>query len=191
MIALISGRVAAVTESQVVIDCSGVGYLLNVSDQTLHSMPPQGSQVSLHTHLVVRDDSMSLFGFGSLDERDLFLALTGVPSVGPKLAMAVVGSAPPDALAASIASGDAARLQSVPGVGKRTAERICLDLRDSLAGAAVDLPGGGPGSDRSLAREGLLGLGMAEREVEALLDQAEGDTPQDLIQSALKLSKSR
>jgi Holliday junction DNA helicase RuvA len=191
MIALVSGTVAAVTESQVVVDCGGVGYLLHVSDQTLHGIPPQGSEVRLHTHLVVRDDSMSLFGFESLEERDLFLALTGVPSVGPKLAMAVVGSAPPSALAASIASGDAARLQSVPGVGKRTAERICLDLRDSLAAAGVGVPEAGPGSDRAVARDALLGLGMAEREVESLLDQADGDTAEELIQGALKLSKSR
>jgi len=132
MIALLSGTLVNVADASVVIDCGGVGYQVGVSAQTVAALPAVGDSMLIHTHLVVRDDSMALFGFATVAERELFLALTTVPSVGPKLALAVVGSAPVDVLSAAIGSGDAARLQSVPGVGKRTAERICLDLKDSL-----------------------------------------------------------
>jgi Holliday junction DNA helicase RuvA len=191
MIALLSGTLAASLDGAVIVDCGGVGYQVSVSAQTAALLPPSGQEVVIHTHMVVRDDSMSLFGFATVAERELFLALTTVPSVGPKLAMAVVGSAPVDVLSAAIGSGDAARLQSVPGVGKRTAERICLDLKESLVGFVASTDVAGMNSSRSDARDALLGLGMNEREVESLLDEASGETAEELISSALRLSKAR
>ena len=191
MIALLSGTLVALLDGAVVVDCGGVGYQVSISAQSAASLPVPGEPVVIHTHLVVRDDAMALFGFATIAERDLFLALTTVPSVGPKLAMAVAGSAPVDVLSAAIGSGDAARLQSVPGVGKRTAERICLDLKDSFAGFIASTGASAGASSRSDARDALLALGMNEREVELLLDEAAGDTAEELISSALRLSKSR
>ena len=191
MIAQIRGVVASRMSNAVVVDCAGVGYLVSVSEQSLVSVPGVGTEVSLHTHMVVRDDAMQLYGFSTVEERELFLLLTTVPSVGPKLALAVTGSAPNEVLGAAIASGDAQRLQSIPGIGRRTAERICLDLKDSV-GAFASSSGSGPtGSIRSDARDALLGLGMAEREVEQLLDEVEGSTAEELIQGALRVSKQR
>lgn len=186
MISLIRGEVAAAAVDHVVVDCAGVGYHLNVSAQTSAVIPKLGAEIALHAHLIARDDSMTLYGFAAEGERELFVALLGVSSVGPKVALAVVGSAPPENLRAAIAAGDVARLQAVPGVGKRTAERICLDLRDQLgSGPIADGTAGGE-SPRALARDGLLALGVDERSVDGLLDAAEGETVEDLIQSSLK-----
>ena len=189
MIARIRGTLVGSGLDHVLVDCAGVGYLLTVSAQTFGRLPAEGQEVVLHAHMVVRDDAMSLYGFADEDERQLFQQLLGVSSVGPKLAIAVVGSAEPRHLRSSIASGDAARLQAIQGVGKRTAERICLDLREVVGGSAVVDSGAGEESARALARDGLLALGIEDRSVDALLDRAEGETVEQLIQSALKVSR--
>ena len=191
MIALISGVVAVRRSDHVVVDCSGVGYRLAVSTQTLRQVPTVGAQVVLHTHLVVRDDALALYGFASEDERDLFLMLLGVQSVGPKVALAVLSGGPPRELLATLAAGDAARLQSVPGIGKRTAERIIVELREKVG---VTLPEQAISVSRgddplSLAREGLLGLGYTLSEADELLDGAEGERPEDLIAHALRSAR--
>ena len=126
MIALISGNVVVRGADHVVVDCGGVGYRLAVSSETLAQVPALGQAVTLHTQLIVRDDGLYLYGFAEPDERELFTLLLGVPSVGPKLALDVLGSAPVGELVATIASGDAARFTAVKGVGKRTAERIIV-----------------------------------------------------------------
>ncbi|MDX6660889.1 MAG: holliday junction helicase RuvA, partial [Solirubrobacteraceae bacterium] len=123
MIALVSGTVAVRRADAVVVDCGGVGYRLAVSAETLKRVPAVGKPVTLHSHLVVRDDALTLFGFASEEERELFLLLLGVQAVGPKVALAVLSGGPPRALVGAIAAGDAGRFQAVPGVGKRTAER--------------------------------------------------------------------
>ncbi|HWK16026.1 MAG TPA: Holliday junction branch migration protein RuvA [Solirubrobacteraceae bacterium] len=191
MIALISGVVAVRRSDHVVVDCSGVGYRLAVSTQTLRQVPTVGGQVVLHTHMVVRDDALALYGFASEDERDLFLMLLGVQSVGPKVALAVLSGGPPRELLATLAAGDAARLQSVPGIGKRTAERIIVELREKVG---VTLPEQAISVSRgddplSLAREGLLGLGYTLSEADELLDGAEGERPEDLIAHALRSAR--
>ena len=191
MIALISGVVAVRRSDHVVVDCNGVGYRLAVSAQTLRQVPTVGGQVVLHTHLVVRDDALALYGFASEDERELFLMLLGVQSVGPKVALAVLSGGPPRELLATLAAGDAARLQSVPGIGKRTAERIIVELREKVG---VTLPDQAISVSRgdaplSLAREGLLGLGYTLSEADELLDGAEGSRPEDLIAHALRSAR--
>jgi Holliday junction DNA helicase RuvA len=191
VIALISGVVAVRRSDHVVVDCNGVGYRLAVSAQTLRQVPTVGGQVVLHTHLVVRDDALALYGFASEDERELFLMLLGVQSVGPKVALAVLSGGPPRELLATLAAGDAARLQSVPGIGKRTAERIIVELREKVG---VTLPDQAISVSRgddplSLAREGLLGLGYTLSEADELLDGAEGSRPEDLIAHALRSAR--
>ncbi len=191
MIALVSGTVAVRRADHVIVDCHGVGYRLAVSAETLRHVPAVGNSVTLHTHLIPRDDALLLYGFASEEERDLFLMLLGVQSVGPKVALDVLSGGSARDLLAAIAGGDTARFQAVKGVGKRTAERIVMELREKVG---VTLPEvGGPGfySDEphALAREGLLGLGYTPQEVEALLDGLEGETPEELIAQALRMAR--
>ena len=193
MIALVAGEVAVRRADHVVIEtASGVGYRLNVSAETLRNVPAVGAPVSLHAHLIVRDDALSLYGFASEEERDLFLMLIGVQSVGPKVALAVLSGGPPRDLISALAAGDVARLQAVPGIGKRTAERIIVELREKVgvAGDAVGTIRVSRGDDpRLLARDGLLELGFEMTEAEALLAGAEGETAEELLAYALKAAR--
>jgi Holliday junction DNA helicase RuvA len=192
MIAMVSGTVAVRRGDHVVVDCGGVGYRLAVSAETLRHVPAVGKQVMLHSHLVVREDALALYGFATEEERELFLMLIAVQSVGPKVAIAVLSGGPPRELLAAVAAGDTARLQAAPGVGKRTAERIIVELREKV-GATASVP---PvlaairsEDPRALARDGLLGLGYSAAEVDELLDGAEGDRPEDLIAYALRTAR--
>jgi Holliday junction DNA helicase RuvA len=199
MIALLSGEVAVRRADHVVVSCGGVGYRLTVSSETLRHVPAVGHEVTLHSHLIVRDDALALYGFATEEERDLFLMLLGVQSVGPKVAIAVLSGGPPRELFKALAAGDSARFQAVPGIGKRTAERIIVELREKVGATLVGIAGsealGGDGagitisrSDDPLhvAREGLIGLGYTMLEADALLIDAVGDTPESLISHALK-----
>jgi holliday junction DNA helicase RuvA len=187
MIALLEGTVAVRRADHVVVSCGGVGYRLAVSAETLRHVPRVGQPFEIHTHLIVRDDALLLYGFATEEERDLFLLLIGVQSVGPKMALAVLSGGPPRDLLSAVAAGDTARLQAAPGIGKRTAERIVVELREKV-GAVPDEPivitrGDDP---RMLARDGLVGLGFSPQEADKLLDGAPGETPEDLIAHALK-----
>ena len=189
MIALVSGEVAVRRADHVVIACGGVGYRLNVSAETLRHVPRVGEKASLTTHLIVRDDALLLYGFATEEERDLFLLLIGVQSVGPKMALAVLSGGPPRELLGAVAAGDTARLQAVPGIGKRTAERIVVELREKVGVPDPEDPiviTRGADDPRSLAREALLGLGYTPVEADSLLREAAGDTPEDLIAAALR-----
>jgi Holliday junction DNA helicase RuvA len=117
MIALVQGEVAVRRGDHVVVSCGGVGYRLSVSAETLRHVPRVGESTTLFSHLIVRDDALLLYGFATEEERDLFLLLLGVQSVGPKMALAVLSGGPPRELLAAVASGDTARLQAVPGIG--------------------------------------------------------------------------
>jgi Holliday junction DNA helicase RuvA len=195
MIALVSGTVAVRRADHVVVDCGGVGYRLAVSAETLRHVPAVGKAVLLHTHLVVRDDALALYGFATEEERELFLMLISVQSVGPKVALAVLSGGPPRELLRALAAGDTARLQAAPGVGKRTAERIIVELREKVgatAPVATAISNGSSGASddpRVLARDGLLGLGYTPVEADELLDGAEGDRPEDLIAHALRTAR--
>jgi Holliday junction DNA helicase RuvA len=195
VIALVAGEVAVRRPDHVVVETAGgVGYRLAVSSETLRQVPGVGRPVSLHTHLVVRDDALLLYGFATEEERDLFLALIGVQSVGPKVALAVLSGGTPRDLVGALVAGDVARLQAVPGIGKRTAERIVVELREKV-GVEADLSeapitvtrGDDP---RYVAREGLLELGFQVAEAQALLEVAEGETAEELLASALRGARS-
>jgi Holliday junction DNA helicase RuvA len=192
MIASIRGEVLTRLGDEVVVEAAGVGYRLNVSSETLAAVPAAGEQARLFTHLILRDDAMNLYGFATKAERELFLMLIGVQSVGPKVALAVLSGGTPRELLNAIASGDTARFQAVPGIGKRTAERIIVELREKVAGKVTDeiVVRATPSDDpRTLAREGLLGLGFSPQEADGLLDTASGETPEDLISEALKAAR--
>ena len=191
MIALVSGTVAVRRVDHVVIDCAGVGYRLAVSAQTLRQVPAVGRKATLHTHLVVRDDALALFGFASEDERELFLMLLSVQSVGPKVALAVLSGGPPRELLAMLAAGDTARLQAVPGIGKRTAERIVVELREKVGATVPDNATALTRSDdpRAIARDGLIELGYSAAEANELLGGLVSDQPEELISSALRMAR--
>jgi Holliday junction DNA helicase RuvA len=191
MIALVSGAVAVRRPDHVVVDCGGVGYRLAVSTETLRHVPAVGKQVLLHTHLVVRDDALALYGFASEEERELFLMLLGVQAVGPKVALAVLSGGPPRDLLAAVAAGDTGRLQAAPGVGKRTAERIVVELREkvdvSLPVSVIQVSR--RDDPRALARDGLLELGYSAQEADEMLDRATGERAEDLIAEALRTAR--
>jgi len=202
MIALLRGEVAVRRTDHVVILSGSVGYRAAVSAETLRQVPAVGEQVTLHTQLIVRDDALALYGFASEQERDLFQMLLSVQAVGPKVALAVLSAGPPRELVGALAAGDAARFQAVPGIGKRTAERIIVELREKvgvpadgrapvLAGTAAAGRARGTAQDpRLLAREGLIELGYAPGEAQELLSGADGDTAEELIGQALRLARA-
>jgi Holliday junction DNA helicase RuvA len=192
MIASVRGAVAVRRPDHVVIECAGVGYRLAVSAETLKSVPARGKEALLHTHLVMRDDGIHLYGFASEEERELFLLLIGVQGVGPKVALAVLSGGTTRELLRAIAAGDGARFQAVPGIGKRTADRIIVELREKVAGEAAVLDEiviTKTDDPRSLARQGLVGLGFSAQEADELLSEAGGETPEELIGEALRASR--
>jgi holliday junction DNA helicase RuvA len=189
MIAAVRGEVMVRRPDHVVVDAGGVGYRLTVSTETLKAVPATGREAFLHAELVSREDSLALFGFASEEERDLFGQLVSVSGVGPKVAIAALSGGPVRELLRAIAAGDGKRFQAVPGIGKRTAERIIVELRDKVAGALeeeVILAGAEGGDARSLARDGLVNLGYAPLEAEQLLDGIESGEPEELIATALR-----
>jgi Holliday junction DNA helicase RuvA len=191
LIATVRGEVLVRRGDYVVVEAAGVGYRLRVSSETLRSVPAAGNEVFLHAETISRDDSISLYGFASEEERDLFTQLIGVSGVGPKVAIAALSGGPHRELVSAIVGGDSKRFQAVPGIGKRTAERIILELKDRITAeaeaAGTEVAGPAAGSARSLARDGLINLGYPPLEAEQLLDglDAEAD-PEVLISAALK-----
>jgi Holliday junction DNA helicase RuvA len=189
MIAAVRGEVLVRRPDHVVIDAGGVGYRLAVSSETLKAVPATGKEAFLHAELISRDDSLALFGFASEEERDLFGQLISVSGIGPRVAIAALSGGPVRELLRAIASGDAKRFQAVPGIGKRTSERIIVELREKIAETLEEemLVAGPEGADaRALARDGLVNLGYAPLEAEQLLDGIESEDPQELISSALR-----
>ena len=193
MIAAVRGEVMVRRADHVVIDAAGVGYRLTVSAETLKAVPAAGSEAFLHAELISREDSLALYGFASEEERDLFRLLISVSGIGPKVAVAALSGGSARVLMQAIAAGDAKRFQAVPGIGKRTSERIIVELREKVAGTLeeeVALAVAESGDARALARDGLVNLGYALAEAEQLLDGLEGEDPQELLAGALRKAGS-
>lgn len=202
MIASVSGRVAALTGECVTVEVGGVGLAVQCTPSTLATLRP-GVETRLATSLVVREDSLTLFGFATDDERAVFDILQSVTGVGPKLAQAVLAVHPPDAIRIAVATDDVGALTLVPGIGKKGAQRLVLELKDKLARtttseSVVRLPGQPAYAWRDQLRQALTGLGWSAREVdealvavgpEAEAAAAVGDTPDvaALLKSSLKM----
>ncbi len=189
MIAAVRGEVLVRRTDHVVIDAHGVGYRLAVSSETLKAVPAAGSETFLHAELITREDSLALYGFATEDERELFRMLISVSGVGPKVAMAALSGGSSRELLRAIAAGDTKRFQAVPGIGKRTAERIIVELREKVAGALEvesAIVAAEEGDARSLARDGLVNLGYQPLEAEQLLEGLEGDDAEALLAGALR-----
>jgi Holliday junction DNA helicase RuvA len=182
MIASLSGRLLEADADGLVVEVGGVGLRVLASAEAARTARGAPDAVRLHTHLVVREDALTLYGFASARERTLFVALLAVSGLGPSKALALLSGYPVDTLQRAIALGDLALLASVSGIGKRTAERIVVELRDKLGAAALEsAPGGAqapPGAEEphTAARDALVALGFAVAEAEAALAGADGDT---------------
>jgi Holliday junction DNA helicase RuvA len=171
VIALVEGIVAERGGDRAVLMTGGVGYELFVPASTLAALPAVGRKARLLTHLHVRDDAMILFGFATPAERDLFRLLTSVNGIGPKMALAVLSVLTPDALRRAVIDGDADVITVVPGVGKKVAARIVLDLKEKL-GVEIELPVAGPLAE---VREALVGMGLTPQEVQSAMADIDGD----------------
>jgi holliday junction DNA helicase RuvA len=142
MIAALSGKILRKTSDRVIVDVSGVGYEVFISTDVLARLPDKGEEVFLHIHTYVREDTLILFGFLEEQEKELFLVLKTVGGIGPKLALAMLSGMPIGDLCRAIAEGDNKRLTSLPGIGKKTAERICVELRDKVGTLAAETSSG-------------------------------------------------
>lgn len=185
MIASLSGVVASVAGGAAVLEVGGVGYLVQAPAGVLAGLVP-GRPARLLTYMVVREDSLTLYGFAAAGQRDLFQTLIGIGGVGPKIALAILSVFDPDALRLAVAAGDADALTAVPGVGKRSAQRILLDLKERLD---VDGDLGGPPSARvAEVREALVALGYAPSELRGVLERVAGsDGPvEEMVRAALR-----
>jgi Holliday junction DNA helicase RuvA len=185
MISFLEGELVDKGVGRIVLNVAGVGYELVVPSSVLMSVPHVGERTRVHTRLVVREDSMTLFGFVSTDERELFDLLTGVSGIGPKVALAFLSALKPDALRRAVSAGDADALTVVPGVGKKVAQRVVLDLRERLGGEGAEIIAIGPLAD---VRDALLALGLTPVEASQVLADIdpEGKAPDDLLREALQ-----
>lgn len=187
MIALLRGAVLEKGIDHVLVDVNGVGYRVAVSLTTLAALPAVGSTATLHTELIVREDSLSLVGFATVDERAAFGLVTGVQGIGPKLAMSILSTLDAGELARAVRDGDHARLTRIPGIGKKTAERLVLELRDKFAAAPAAAPRAAASSTVSSA---LVNLGYKPAEAERAAADAHKAHPgagvAELVKAALR-----
>ena len=187
MISRLRGTVAGRTAEGLVLDVGGVGYLVAATPAALRRAEG-GGEVAVETYLHVREDALQLYGFADGVERELFVQLLAVTGIGPKVALAVVSGSPAPELRRAIALGDVARFQAIPGIGKKTAERIVLELREKLADeAVVALPAPAGGSSHVVARDALVELGYSVSEAEQALAAVDPELPaEERVRLALR-----
>jgi Holliday junction DNA helicase RuvA len=193
MYAFIEGSLAEKRQGEVVIDAGGVGYLLICSASTLAAAPPIGQRFRCYTHLSVREDAMELFGFATREERGMFLKLCGITGIGPRTALGILSVLPARDLTLAIAMGDETALARAPGIGKKTAQRIILELKDKME--LADVPTGAATASAPLeigaqqeASQALLALGYTGAEAARAINQVrdQGETTNQLVMLALK-----
>lgn len=184
MIGRLRGTIVRQGASSLVIEVGGVGYEVAVPVRTLVELPGLGEDAVLHTHLHVREDQLALYGFAAADDRDLFRVLLGISGVGPKVALAILSTMDANELRGVVATEDAAALTAVPGIGKRSAQKLLLELRPKL-----ELPDGelDPSGARSEVRMALEGLGYQPDEIGGVLRDLPDDLPvEDLLKRSLQ-----
>ena len=201
MIASLSGVVEAKGPDEAVIDVEGVGYRVYLSDRSLARLPAEGGRVKLRVRTIVREDALDLYGFASQDEEELFLLLTSVSHIGPKVAINILSGMEPAELARSIASGDLARLTHLKGVGKKTAERLVVELKDKMTPLLAAAPALAAGAGEVSAGQqsdlvgALVNLGykplQAEKAAELAAHKLGADATLDaLIREALRAART-
>ena len=199
MIYNVRGTLTYTDINYAVVDCGGVGFKCFVSMTTLKELPPLGKEANLYTYLSVREDAMDLFGFATQQELDAFKLLITVSGVGPKAAMAVLSVLPPDRLSIAVSSGDVKSIQSAQGVGKKTAERIVLELKDKMLGiapsnaaAVQSIQAVASNSDAQEAVEVLVSLGFNQSDAATVVGAMDkGLSVDDMIRKGLKQLSSQ
>lgn len=200
MIASITGRLKRKATDYLIIDVAGVGYQVQVPLSTYYGIPDDGEEVSLHIQTLLREDSLSLFGFLTQEEKDMFLLLMGVSGIGPKLALAILSSLPVEDLSRAIQTADDSTLRAIPGIGKKTAARMVLELKDKIALTAPMITA--PSSTSAVLSDdcedvisALVNLGykkpQAEEAVRKVRDSRPGLTIEELIKEALSVLMRR
>jgi Holliday junction DNA helicase RuvA len=186
MIVRLRGRPLANTSEGLVLDVGGVGYLVAATPSAVRATDGE-AEVSLHVHLHVREDALQLYGFAEAAERELFLQLLSVNGIGPKVALAIVSGSPADELRRAIVLGDTVRFQAIPGIGKKTAERIVLELKEKMGDAPVPISSAGGTQPHLVARDALVELGYSLGEAELALARVDPElTPEERVREALK-----
>jgi holliday junction DNA helicase RuvA len=189
MIAQLRGTLVDKGVDHVIVDVGGVGFRVAVSLTTLALLPPVGAAALVHTELIVREDSLSLVGFATVDERAAFDLVTGVQGIGPKLAMSILSTLDAAELARAVRAGDHARLVRIPGIGKKTAERLVLELRDKIGVASAAATAKRPGGSQAVV-SALTNLGYKPGEAERAAADVEKAHPgagvADLVKAALR-----
>ena len=197
MIAYIKGTIGSVTDQSVILENNGIGYIIGASAATLTRLPPEGESAMLHTYMQVKEDDMSLFGFLSAEDLQLFRLLISISGIGPKVGMAILGTMSADMVLTAIASQDSAAFSRVPGVGKKTAQRITLELQDKIntglnhlnyRGTVMSGVSDEKQDSKQDSIEALLSLGYSRSEsVKAVLAVAQEDmSTEQIISLALK-----
>jgi holliday junction DNA helicase RuvA len=182
MIAHIRGRLLSKTPNQAIVECAGVGYDVTISVTTFSALPSEGAEAALHIHTHVREDQIALFGFSETQEKRLFEKLLTISGIGPKLAITVLSGISADRLITAIRSGDHATLTRIPGIGKKTSERVVLELKDKLDDLAVSIPtttGGGlhHGAAGDDALSALVNLGYPRPTAQKAIETAIAKDP--------------
>jgi len=195
MYAYLNGIVAEKGQNSLVLDVNGVGYLLSVSMNTLQETPPAGEKMKVYTSLSVREDAMELFGFASREEREMFLRLLSVSGIGPKVALSILGAMPLRDLTLAIVTGDVTSLSRAPGVGKKTAQRLALELKDKVEQSDLDyVPANGgvytpvqeDAAQEALAALQALGYTAAEAAKAVSQVRGQSDSANELVRLALR-----
>ena len=193
MIASISGTLIEVLPDGAIVDVHGVGYRLHMPSTTTAALPAKGKEIRVQTHLHVREDAMTLYGFSTVEQRELFAVLLGVNGIGPKGALAVLSVYSPDAFRKALVTEDLDALTLIPGVGKKTAARMILELREKLALPELEVVPGGNGVRRAALVEvkgALINLGYTPAEargaLESLPEERDDASVEDLLKLALK-----
>jgi len=188
LIGRLTGKLSEKRPPTVVVDVQGIGYEVDVPMSTFFLLPATGSTVVLHTHLVVREDAHLLFGFATEEERRVFRQLLKISGIGARTALSLLSGMSVAELYLAVSSQDGARLTRIPGIGKKTAERLLLELRDKLGTGAPAALAGSPAAARSDALNALIALGYSEKEAGLALAKVPAEIPlQDAIRQALKL----
>ncbi len=184
MIGRLRGVLVDRSTDTIVLDVGGVGYLVAVTPRTLVGLPGIGEEVVLHTHLHVREDQLALFGFDTVADKDLFSMLLGVSGIGPKVGLAILATMTPEQLQIAVVGDDVTALTAVPGIGKRSAEKLMVELRPKMESGFTTGRISGPLAE---VREALTGLGYGPEEIRgSLADMPEGLSIEDMLKRSLQ-----
>lgn len=189
MIGFLEGEILAKSPGKVLVKVGGVGYQVYISLNTFYTLPDPPGGVALHIHTRVQDDALELFGFASQEEKDIFLELLTIPRIGPRMALNILSGISPGDLRQALALSDVKRLSGIPGVGRKSAERITLELKDRLAGGHSAPAAAPQDRERQDALSALLNLGYSKNLAEKALDKAHAQgsrTLEDLLRQSLK-----